>query len=96
MAENLFDEIMAENFLNMKKEKDIQVQKAQSPKKKNSERSTTILTIIKMAKVKHEETILRQQEKNKESHTRESPYGYQLIFQQKLCRPEGRGMIYLN
>jgi len=28
-AENLFEEIMAENFLNLEKEKDIQVQEAQ-------------------------------------------------------------------
>ena len=35
-----------------------------------------------------------QQDKNKKSHTREPPYGYWLIFQQKLCRPEGSGMIY--
>ena len=46
---------MAENFSNLKKETDIQVQKAQRvPNKMNPNRSTLRHIIIKMAKVKDE------------------------------------------
>ena len=50
-----------------------------------------------MAKVKDKERILKAARKKQktETHTREPPEVYQLIFQQKLCRPEGSGMIYL-
>ena len=47
---------MAENFPNLKKETDIQVQEAQSvPNKMNSNRPTPRHIIIKMAKVKDRE-----------------------------------------
>ena len=46
---------------------------------------------IKMAKVK--EKILKAV-REKHSVTRESLLGCQLIFLQKLCRPEGNGKIY--
>ena len=50
---NVFDEIMAENVPNMKKETDIQVQEAQRfPNKMNPNRPTPRHIIIKMAKVK--------------------------------------------
>ena len=50
---NEFDEIMAENFPNVKKETDIQVQEAQKfPNKKNPNRPTLRHFIIKMAKVR--------------------------------------------
>lgn len=41
-----------------------------------------------MLKVKGKE--IKQE---KESQTRELPQGYQLIVQQKLCKPEVSGMI---
>ena len=51
-TENLFEEIMAENFPNLKKETDIQVQEAQKdPYKINPNRPTPRHIIIKMAKV---------------------------------------------
>ena len=34
--------------------------------------------------------------KEKWQHTRELPSGYQLIYQQKLYKSEGTGMIYLK
>ena len=40
--------------------------------------------LIKLSKIKHKEKILKA--------TREK----QLIFQQKLCKPEGSGRIYLK
>ena len=61
---------MAENFPNLKKETDIQVQKAQKvPNKMNPKRPTPRCIIMKMTKIK--ERILKT-EKNKESHIRES------------------------
>ena len=41
-----------------------------------------------MAKVKDKEKILKVARENKVSVTREPPWSYQLIFLQKLCRPE--------
>ena len=68
--ENIFDEIMSEKFLNMGKEIGTQVQEAQRvPNKMNLNRSKTRYTIIKMAKVEDNETILK-------SHTKELPKSY--------------------
>ena len=54
-TENLFENIMKENFLNLAKELDMQVQEAQRlPKKLDPRRSTPKHTIIK-----HKERILR-------------------------------------
>ena len=51
--ENVSEEIMAENFLNLKKETDIQIQEAQRvPNKMNPNRPTPRHSIIKMAKLK--------------------------------------------
>ena len=58
MIKNLFNKIMAENFLNLKKETEIQVQDAQrAPYKMNPNRSILRHVVIKMAKVK--ERILK-------------------------------------
>ena len=51
--ENLFEKIMKENFLNLVKEIDIQVQEAQRiPNKLDPKRTTPRHVIIKMPKVK--------------------------------------------
>ena len=48
-AENLFEEIMAENFLNLWNEADIQVQEAQKdPNKMNPKRPTPRHIMVKM------------------------------------------------
>lgn len=53
-TENLFEKIMAENFPNLEKETDIQIQKTQGvPKMMNSKRTTQRNIIIKMPKVKN-------------------------------------------
>ena len=52
-AENLFEEIMAENFPNLAKETDTQVQEAQRvPNKMNPKRPTPRHIIIKLLSVK--------------------------------------------
>ena len=55
--ENLFQKIMKENFLNLAKEIDIQVQEAQRiPNKLDPKRTTPKHTIIKMPRVKDRES----------------------------------------
>lgn len=52
-VKKVFEKIMAENFLNLKKETDIQVQEAwRIPIKMNAKRLTPDHIIIKMAKVR--------------------------------------------
>ena len=59
-AENLFEEIIAENFPNLRKETDIQVQEAQrAPNKISPKRPTPRHIIIKMSKIKDKERILK-------------------------------------
>ena len=52
-VKNVFDKIMAENFPNLKKETDIQIQETQRvPNKMNLNRPTPRHIIIKMEKLK--------------------------------------------
>ena len=56
---NLFEKIMEENFLNLVKEIDMQIQKAQRvPSKMDAKRPTPRYIIIKMSKIKDKERIL--------------------------------------
>ena len=58
--ENLLENIMKENFPNLVKEIDIQVQETQKvPNKMDSKRTTPRHIIIKMPKVKDKERILK-------------------------------------
>ena len=58
--ENLFEKIMKENFPNLVKETDIQVQEAQRfPNKLDPKRTTPRHIVIKMPKVKDKERILK-------------------------------------
>ena len=59
-VENLFEKIIKENFPNLVKEIDIQVQEAQRvPKKLDPKRSTPRHIIITLPKIKDEERILK-------------------------------------
>lgn len=59
-AENVFNEIVAENFPDLMKKTDIWVQEAQRvPKKLNSKRHTSIHIINKLARVKDKDGILK-------------------------------------
>ena len=60
-TENLFEQIMKENFPNLAKEMDFQeVQEAQRvPKKLNSRRNTPRHIIITLPKIKDKERILK-------------------------------------
>ena len=56
---NLFEIIMKENFPNLVKEIDMQVQEAQRVPNRDAKRPTPRHTIIKMPKVKDKERILQ-------------------------------------
>ena len=61
---NLSEKIMKENFSNLVKEIDMQVQEAQRvPNKMDAKRPTPRHIIIKMPKVKDKERILKAREK---------------------------------
>ena len=58
--ENLFEKVVTENFYNLMREKVIQVLKTQKvPTKMNTKRPTQSPIIIKMAKFKDKERILK-------------------------------------
>ena len=58
--ENLFEKIMKENFPNLVKEIDIQVQEAQGVlNKMDPKRATPRHSIIKLPKIKHKERTLK-------------------------------------
>ena len=59
--ENLFEKIMKENFPNLAKEIDIQVQEVESPNKMNPKKHTPRHIIIKMPKVKDKENLKHQE-----------------------------------
>ena len=78
----------------MGKEPLTQIQEAQRvPYKINPRRNTLRHILIKLTKIKDKEKILKAA-REKKSHIREPQKGYGQIFQQKLYRPEGSGMIY--
>ena len=71
--ENIFEEIMAENFPNLK-DTDIKIQEAQeAPNKLNPNRPTPGHIIIKMAKVKDKERILKAAREKQSINYKGSP-----------------------
>ena len=94
--ENLFENIMKENFPNLAKEVDLQeVQETQRvPKKLDPRRNTPRHILITLAKIKDKKRILKAAEKRRQLPTKEFPVGYWLIFQNKRCRQEGAGKKY--
>ena len=79
--ENLFEKIMKENFLNLVKEIDIQVQEAQRvPNKVNPKRPTSRHIIIKMPKVKDKERILKAARQKQRVTYKGVPIGLSVYF----------------
>ena len=74
--EKIFEEVIAENFLTV-------------PDRINPRRTTLRHILIKFTKVKDKEKILRATREQQQGIYKGILTGYQLIFQQKLCRPEG-------
>ena len=93
--ENLFEQIMKENFPNLAKEIDFQeVQEAQRvPKKLDPKRYTPRHIIIKLPKIKDERISKAAREKETITY-KGVPLDYQLITQKKPCRRERAGKKY--
>ena len=88
------EEIIVENFSNMGKETVNQVQEVQRvPYRINPRRNTPRYIIIKLTKTKHKERILKSAREKQQVTYKGNPIGFKLIFQQKLCRPEGDDRI---
>ena len=97
MTENLFEEIIAENFPNLRKETDIQVQEAQrAPNKKNPKRPTTKHMIIKMSRVKDKERIIKAARERQQITHKGNSIRLSADFSAETLQARGSGMIYLN
>ena len=96
--ENLFEQIMKENFPNLAKEIDFwEVQEAQRvPKKLDPRRNTPRHIIITLPKIKVKERILKAAREKETVTYKGVPIDYQLISQKKSCRQEGSGKKYSN
>ena len=53
------------------------------------------MLLIKLTKIKHKESILKAAREKQQVKYKGNPI-YLMIFQQKLCRPERGGRIYLK
>ena len=85
---------MKENFPNLMKEIDMQVQEAQKvPNKLDAKRLTPSYIIIKVTMIKYKERILKAA-REKQLVTGEFPKDCQLICQKKLCRLQEIGKKY--
>lgn len=79
---------MAENFPNLKRNLDIQVQEVhRSQNKLNVKRTSPRHIIMKLTKIKDKEKFLKAAKRKISSHTRELPKGYKQISQQKPFTP---------
>ena len=87
---------MKENFPNLAKEIDFQeVREAQRiPKKLGHRKQTPRHIIITYPRLKRTRESQKQQEKRRQSPTKEFPLDYQLISQKKPYRQEGSGKKY--
>ena len=93
--ENLFEKIMKENFPNLVKEIDIQVQEAQRvPNKLDPKRTTPRHIKIKMPKAKDKERILKAAKEKQMITYQGVPIDCQLISQKNLCKLEQTGKKY--
>jgi len=88
---------MVENFPNMEKEIVNQVQEAQRvPYRINPRRNTPRLILIKVTKTKHKERIWKAAREKQQVTYKGNPLCFTADLQQRLCRPEGNGRIYLK
>ena len=93
--ENLFENIMKENFPNLAKEIDSQeVQKAQSHKGVEPKEAHTKAHHNYITQDESEVENLKSSKRKGELPTKEFPEGYQLISQKKPYRQEGAGKKY--
>ena len=96
--ENLFEQIMKENFPSLTKEIDFQeVQEAQRvPKKLGPRRNTPRHIIINLPKIKDRERILTAAREKERVTYKGVPIRLSADFSNKPCRKEGAGKKYLK
>ena len=96
--ENLFEQIMKENFPNLVKETDFQeVQEAQRvPKKLDPRKHTPRNIIITLPKITMGENLKSSKRKRRQLPMKEFPLDCQLISHKKSYRQEGAGKKYLK
>ena len=75
---------MTENFPNTGKEKNIQVQEAQRVLNKMNPKRSKIR--YRMSKFKDKQRLLKVAREKQKSYTRETPEGYEVIFQQNTLQ----------
>ena len=94
--ENLFEQIMKENFPNLAKEiyTSRKSRKLRVPKKLDSRKHTPRHIIITLSKIKDKERILKAAREKETVTYKGVPIRYQLISQKKLHRQEGAGKKY--
>ena len=93
--QNLFEDTMTENFCNLVKEKDTQVQEAQRiPNKMNPKSPTLRNIIIKMVKVKKIRILKEARERKLVSYKGALVRLSAVFSTHHLFRPEGIGMKY--
>ena len=91
-----FEEIIVGNFPNMEKEIVNQAQEVQRvPYRINPRRNMSRYILIKLTKSKHKERILKAAREKQHITYKGNPI-YLANFQQKFCRPGGKGWIYLK
>ena len=66
-----------------------------TPMTRDPRRETPRHIIIKMAKIKDKDKVLKAAREKKRLPIKENPSGYHQTSQQKPYRPEENGMIYL-
>ena len=92
--ENLFEKTMKENFPNLAKEIDIQVQEVQRvPKKLDPKRATPRHIILKMPKIKDKERILKAARKKQRVTYKEVPIRPS-AFSKEALQARGTGKKY--
>ena len=95
--EKIFEEIIVQNFHNMEKEIDNQVQEAQRvPYRINPRGNMPRHILTKLTKIKHKERILRAAREKQPVTYKGNPIHLKTDLQQKLFRPKGNGRIYLT
>ena len=74
-----------------------QVQEAERvPYRINRRRNMPRHILIKLTKTKHKEKMLKTAREKQQVTYKGNPMGLTADIQQKLCRPEGNGRIYLK
>ena len=87
--------LIKDNFLNLVKEIDVQVQEAQRvPNKMDTMRPTPIHVIIKLPKVKYKDRILKAAREKQRVTYKGVPIRLSADFSKKRCQLEGTGKTY--